>query len=89
MNLKDSKKIFRLNDTCRNDLYNSWLKHKYAIYLYVFRYNAYMRPGWRRQRVILVTKAIVQLVFKKEKKTVAYNPGIKSPLLSQLSYEGK
>ena len=68
----------------------SWLKHNYAIYLYVFWCNAYMRPGRRRQRLILVTKAIVQLVFKKEKKTkqtdaLAYNPGIKSPLLSQLS----
>ena len=52
-----------------------------------------MRPGRRRQRLILVTKTIIQLVFKKRKKTVAltYNPGpgIKSPLLSQLSYEGK
>ena len=37
-------------------------------YLYVLRCNAYMRPGRRRQRLILVTKAIIQLVFKKEKK---------------------
>ena len=65
--------------------YNSWLKHKYAIYLYVLRCNAYMRPGRRRQLLILVTTAILQLVFKKEKKTVAltYNPG-SAALLTEL-----
>ena len=82
MTLKDSK-----NDTYENDFYNSWLKHKYAIYLYVLQCNAYIRPDRRRQRLILMTKAIIQLVFKKEQKTVAltYNSSIKSPLLSQLS----
>ena len=74
-----------------NDFYNSWLRHKCAIYFYVLQYNAYMRPGRRRQRLILVTKAILQLVSKKEKENVAptYNPRIKSTLLSQLSYDGK
>ena len=47
-----------------------------------FSVIAYVRPGWRRQRLILVT---IQIVFKKRKKTASltYNPG--SPLLSQLS----
>ena len=83
MTLKDSKKS--LNGTCRNGFNNSWLKHKYAIYLYVLRGNAYMRPGWRRQRLILVTKAIIQLILKKKKKTAALtcNPCMKCPLLSR------
>ena len=36
MTLKDSKKK-SLNDTCKNDFYNNWLKHKHTIYLaYMF-----------------------------------------------------
>ena len=45
----------------------------YTIYFSVLQCNAHVRPGRRRQHLILVTKAIVQLVFKKEKKNCCSN----------------
>ena len=65
----------------------------YTQCILVFRCYAHVRPGRRRQHLILVTtsKVIIQLVFKegnkKKKQTVSrtYDPGMKSPLLSQLS----
>ena len=81
LNVHDLKRSFYA--TCRNDIYNSWLKHIYAIHFYALWCNAHVRPGLRRQRLILVTKAIIQLVFKKEKKKTSaqtYNPGMKNPL---------
>ena len=35
---------------------------------FIYMFFGVMRPGRRSQRLILVTKAIIQLVFKKEKK---------------------
>ena len=50
----------------------------------------HVRPGRRRQRLILVTKAITQIVFKKRIKKAAARTNdlvMKSPMLSQRSLD--